>query len=295
MAKRGTSKKFQLMAVIQECMRHAATKDDFIALMESEGYKITWAPTRREITYISATGWHCCDTSLFQDRFLKERMEHEFEIRAELLYGRAHGEESSSAYEEDRADAVRAGTGNISGSDTTAHTAAHRDPVRDAGGNGTDRAPTENAGGTEHMAEGVPPQTVREAESVCNAGTDGRTAEGGEAYGADDRTGWEAEREIFFAAQNQTAQAASVSPGMGLADSGHDSDGTDYGGVASSLVQIGRRLEQSQSAEPVMDSTTQHHHTDSKTLRKEKEKKIALGHKADDHEDEQTYTWQQTM
>ena len=44
-----------------------------------------------------------------------------------------------------------------------------------------------------------------------------------------------------------------------------------------------------------MDSTTQHHHTDSKTLRKEKEKKIALGHKEDDHEDEQTYIWQQTM
>ena len=44
-----------------------------------------------------------------------------------------------------------------------------------------------------------------------------------------------------------------------------------------------------------MDSTTIHHHTDSKTLRKEKEKKIAHGHKADDHEDEEAYTWQQTM
>ena len=294
MAKRGTSKKFQLMAVIQESMRHAATKDDFIALMESEGYKITWTPKRREITYISATGWHCCDTSLFQDRFLKERMEHEFDIRAELLYGRTHGEESSSAYEKDRAEAVRAGTGNNSGSDTTAHTAAHRDSVRDAGGNGTDRAPTENVGGTEHMAEGVPPQTVRKTDSVCDTGADGRTAEGGEASGADDRTGWEAEREIFFAAQNQTAQVAPVASGMGLADSGYGSDGAGHGSVASALVQVGRRLEQSQYPAPVMDATTQHH-TDSKALRKEKKKKIALGHKADDHEDEQTYTWQQTM
>ena len=39
--------------------------------------------------------------------------------------------------------------------------------------------------------------------------------------------------------------------------------------------------------------TPAHHYTDSKTLRKEREKKIALGHKADDHEDEQN--WQQTM
>ena len=44
-----------------------------------------------------------------------------------------------------------------------------------------------------------------------------------------------------------------------------------------------------------MDSTTQHHHTDSKAFRKEKEKKITLGHKVDDREDEQTQTLQQTM
>ena len=160
-------------------------------------------------------------------------MEHEFEIRAELLYGRAHGKESSSAYEEGRAEAVRAGTGNNSGSDTTVHTAAHRDPVRDAGGDGTGRASTENAGGTRQLAAGVPPQAVREADSVCDAGTDGRTAESGEASGADDRTGWEAEREIFFAAQNQTTQTAPLSSGMGLADGGYGSDGAGYGSVAS--------------------------------------------------------------
>lgn len=37
------------------------------------------------------------------------------------------------------------------------------------------------------------------------------------------------------------------------------------------------------------------HHTDRKVLQKEREKKIALGHKADDHEDEVSYDWQQTM
>ena len=222
-------------------------------------------------------------------------MKSEFEIRAELLYGRAHGEESSSTYEEDRAEAVRAGTGSNSGSDTTVHTAAHRDPVRDAGSDGTDSAQTKNTGGARRLAEGVPPQTVREVDSICDTGADGRTAEGGEASGGDDRTGWETEREIFFAAQNQTAQAAPVASGMGLADSGHGSNGAGYGSVASALVEVGRRLEQSQSAEPVVDATTQHHHTDSKALRKEKQKKIALGHKEDDYEEEQTYTWQQTM
>ena len=41
------------------------------------------------------------------------------------------------------------------------------------------------------------------------------------------------------------------------------------------------------------DATTTHQHTDKKTLRKKREKKIALGHKEDDHEEEQT--WEQTM
>ena len=59
------------------------------------------------------------------------------------------------------------------------------------------------------------------------------------------------------------------------------------------MVGLGYRLEQSQFAAPVMDSTTMRHRSDRKTLRKEQEKKIALGHKEDDHEEEQT--WQQTM
>lgn len=41
------------------------------------------------------------------------------------------------------------------------------------------------------------------------------------------------------------------------------------------------------------DATTMHQHGDRKALRKEKAKKIALGHKEDDYEEEQN--WQQTM
>lgn len=290
-AARGQSKKLQLMNIINDCMHHASNRDEFIALMESEGYKVRWEKSRQNITYTTPSGWQCRDRLLFGDKYLKENMEHEFEIRAELFYGRTHGKESSSAYEADRAGASHtADTGGAAGAG-----ASRGDQLDDAGIHRAHREPVENLGGTERLADGVPTQAVRETDSVCDTGADGRTAEGGEASGADDRTGWEAEREIFFAAQNQAAQAAPGSSGMGLADSSYGSDGTGYGSVASALVEVGRRLEQSQSATPVMDATTQHHHTDSKTFRKEQEKKIALGHKADDHEDEQTYTWQQTM
>jgi len=134
-------------------------------------------------------------------------------------------------------------------------------------------------------------RALRDARLASDTDADGRTAGGGEASGGDDSTGWEKEREAFFSSQAQTAPTAPS--GLGWADGGHGGDGVGYGGVASALVQVGRRLEQSQFTAPVSDGTTQHHHTDSKTLRKEKQKKIALGHKGDDHEEEQT--WQQTM
>ena len=43
----------------------------------------------------------------------------------------------------------------------------------------------------------------------------------------------------------------------------------------------------------MIDTTTMHQYTDRKLLQKERQKKIALGHKEDDHEEEPT--WQQTM
>ena len=61
------------------------------------------------------------------------------------------------------------------------------------------------------------------------------------------------------------------------------------------VVQLGRSLERDQYTEPVIDSTTMRYYADSKTLRKEMDLKIARGHKADDHEEEQSHTWQQTM
>ena len=116
----------------------------------------------------------------------------------------------------------------------------------------------------------------------------GRSSEDGTASGADERTGWETERELFFSAQNQTSQTASTTHQY----SGIDLSANGGGSTASALVGLGHRLEQLQSAAPVMPVQ---HHTDRKVLQKEREKKIALGHKADDHEDEVSYDWQQTI
>ena len=273
-AARGQSKKLHLMNIINDCMRHASNRDEFIALMESEGYKVRWEKSRRNITYTTPSGWQCRDRLLFGDKYLKENMEYEFRIREEIIHGRAHGTESSRTHS----------ATDSAGADTSSRSASH---ARGMGGDGGVHLHTDSpCGETERVSE----EGQRTAGTAPLAGADGRTTERGEVSGADGGTGWEAEREAFFSAQDQPAQSGVSTPVSGSA--------VDPRGAVclmDDVVQLGRALERDQYAGPVMDSTTMHHHADRKTLRKEMELKIARGHKADDHEEEQTHTWQQTM
>lgn len=98
-AARGESKKLQLMNVINDCMRQAASREEFITLMESEGYKVRWETDRKNITYTNPDGWRCRDQKLFGDKYLKEMMELEFTVRAELIYGRTDGTQPSGIYD----------------------------------------------------------------------------------------------------------------------------------------------------------------------------------------------------
>ncbi len=275
-AARGQSKKLQLMNIINDCMRHASNREEFITLMASEGYKVRWEKSRKNITYTTPSGWQCRDRLLFGDKYLKENMEYEFRIREEIIYGRAHGNEPSHAAES---------KSNVS----SAESAAHRTPLPDAASGGAVGGPTGEHGEFEFVADGVPETSLQNTQRVSDTDAAGRVTETAGTPGADNRTGWETEREAFLSTQHQVAQTAAATPGW--SDVGSLADGD--GGVVSAVVGLGYRLEQSQPAEPVTDSTTTHHHADRKTLRKEKEKKIALGQKEDDHEEEQS--WQQTM
>lgn len=129
-AARGQSMKLQLMNIINDCMRHASNREEFIALMESEGYKVRWEKSRKNITYTTPSGWQCRDRLLFGDKYLKENMEYEFRIREEIIYGRAHGPEPARAFT----------AADSAGVEFTDH--AHCHPVSAAGG--SDDADTED-------------------------------------------------------------------------------------------------------------------------------------------------------
>ena len=140
------------------------------------------------------------------------------------------------------------------------------------------------------MADRVSEATVGDALRLSIQVPDGRAAEIGETFGANGRTGWEAEREIFLSSPVSEAVHSLGQSAPLVSDAGNH-----RGSLVGDVVQLGYTLERDQTSVPVIDSTTKYDRADSKLLRREKEKKIALGHKADDHEEEQTHTWQQTM
>ena len=267
-ALKGQSWKLRLMNTIDACMKHAADKDAFVSLMMSEGYAVRWESGRKYITYTAPDGLKCRDSKLHEEKYCKEAMEHEFRIRAEIVSARTQ--------------AAQPPADSAAGAGTTSRSTSHKSGL---GANdeihGCTVVPCRSADGS--VGER---QQADVAASHANAA--GRSAESGAASGADDRTGWETEREFFFSAQNQTSQTASATSQY----SGIDLSADGGGSTASALVGLGHRLEQIQPAAPVMPVQ---HHTDRKVLQKEREKKIALGHKADDHEDEVSYDWQQTM
>ena len=267
-ALKGQSWKLRLMNTIDACMKYAADRDAFVSLMASEGYAVRWENGRKYITYTTPDGMRCRDSKLHEEKYCKEVMEHEFRIRAEIVSARTQAAQPPA---DSAADA-----GTTSRSVSLESGLGANDEIH-----GCTVAPCGSA--DRYVGER---QQANVAASHADAA--GRSSEDGTPSGADDRTGWEAEREFFFSAQNQTSQTASAT----CQYSGIDLSADGGGSTASALVGLGHRLEQIQPAAPVMPVQ---HHTDRKVLQKEREKKIALGHKADDHEDEASYDWQQTM
>ena len=142
-ALKGQSWKLRLMNTIDECIKYAADKDAFISLMESEGYAVRWESSRKYITYTTPEGMRCRDSKLHEDKYLKEVMEHEFRIRAELVKRKLRTAETDRGIEADESVEQRA-------AEYAAGDTAHRDPVRSA----ADAEQAGKAGGRDELGTG---------------------------------------------------------------------------------------------------------------------------------------------
>ncbi len=186
-AAKGESWKFRLINTIDDCMRFAGSREEFISLMKSEGYAVRWEDSRKSITYTTPDGMKCRDNKLHEDRYLKEVMEYEFRIRKQLteqeVVAGAEADKSTEPAEQH-------------GAEFTGHT--HCDSVSAAGG--SDSVDAENG--------------IHRAGSTCDAGVSSepeiphRSDSGAEFHGGDTEsidandfsagTGWEEERKAYL-------------------------------------------------------------------------------------------------
>lgn len=81
MVMKGESWKFALMYTIDNAMKKAKTKQEFMDEMRRNGYEVLWTDERKHITYICPNGMKCRDIKLHQEKYRKEKMELEFELR----------------------------------------------------------------------------------------------------------------------------------------------------------------------------------------------------------------------
>ena len=272
-AAKGESRKLELMRVIDECMHYAGSREEFLVLLRAEGYAANWSPTRKNITYTTPGGRKCRDRKLHMMKYLKENMEAEFGYRTEIDHGGIDG----AAQEIDGRGAA-AGTGRDGDGtklERDAQNAARSVSAADAAGREPENAP--DAGGS----AGIPDQNADERRKIRE-------------------TGWEPEREVFFRLQStdreyeacpdrgsERYEEAAFGYGTGSAEENSPLRvGINYGSdLVRGAVRLGRAVEQLTDAAPPCDAAALPSHIDRKRRKKLQQKKNALGHAEDDHED----------
>ena len=272
-ASKGESWKFELMRVIDECMRCAGNREEFLILLRSEGYDATWTDSRKNITYTTPDGRKCRDSKLHIEKYLKENMEAEFGYRTE-------NDNTRNVDAAQKAD----GRGATAGTQRDGHgTELERD--------------AQNAAQSVSAADAVRYGPENASDESRSAGISDQDANERRKFR---ETGWEPERKVFFRLQRADREYQN---GAEYSDERNESAAFQYdaGGEEENLplrvdldygsdlvrgaVRFARAVEQMTDNAPVRDGTTTPPHIDSKRRKKLRQKKTALGHAEDDHKD----------
>ena len=272
-ASKGESWKFELMRVIDECMRCAGNREEFLVLLRSEGYNATWTDSRKNITYVTPDGRKCRDNKLHIEKYLKENMEAEFGYRTE-------NDNTRNVDAAQKAD----GRGTTAGTQRDGHGAELECAARNAG----QAVPAADAVGCK--PENAPNERGRTGDLDRDAD---------ECRGIFE-TGWEPEREVFFRLQSTDREyedcpdrdseryeetAFGYSTGSAEENSPVRMDLNRGIDLVRDAVRLGRAVEQMTDDVPQRDASTMPPHIDSKRRKKLWQKKTALGHAEDDHVD----------
>jgi len=265
-AKRGESFKWELMNVINQVMKQAKSKKQFCYMMKQQGYDVRWEDNRKYITYTCPNKRKCRDNKLHGDKYRKEMLEHEFEIRR-----------TESDVQQGVVGSVRHSADSL-GARFQLESTDRIEPtyVAGAAGNTANAVDVVNESRDRTGAENSPLRAESEyrnlsgaAESnVGNHDFSNRAVE--ESNSRPLITGWEAERAVWLEAERTRRVQAQAQLENAQVDSGL-TVGIDS--VVGGVTAVASLIED----ESADDTEYAREHTDSKALAEERERKEALG------------------
>lgn len=215
-AAKGQSWKLELAVQINDVMSVAANKDEFLALMNGEGYGVTWTEDRKYITYQCPNGMKCRDNKLHEHKYSKEAMELEFRIRAEILRGITDAASPDTTKSRRRRSLLLRYGAELEGP------AGPGAEAQRAASGTAETATGSDDGGENEQAPGLADGSAQQSDGA-DGGTDGAVSEnadsGGEGLyerGPDGslrfvETGWERERLLFLRAAERAQRDAALS------------------------------------------------------------------------------------
>jgi len=203
-ARNGSSWKRNMIIAIVSAMKKSGSKEEFIKEMKRKGYEVKWSDSRKNITFIESDNpkHRCRDDNLHYEKFLKENISNEFEIRRSYM---EHGEQMQS----DAGLHLEHG-GRTVGDDSGQRQMGRADqssevPEPGDGRSGEGRGSYAGRGKSEpdsrldkisaDSAVGGVRNIPREDSDLGSRGNEQETAGSGKGTV---RTGWEAERTVYF-------------------------------------------------------------------------------------------------
>lgn len=270
MVMKGESWKFALMFTIDNAMKKSKTKKEFVDEMKRNGYEVLWTDERKYITYTCPNGMKCRDIKLHQEKYRKEKMELEFELRR-IETEKCTEESYSQRYDSEDGTSI---TGNNRGErllesvDTTEQKS--ESTVESNFGESSERRYNQSLFGTDYSST--------EKENFRAGKHDSETVEG--SGNNTDRTGWEYEREYAFGRKTDERSAERTEREMDSDILWNDDRSSST--LPDSFYFVGNLFK-------MIDNQTRYHRKRIKLSQKEIEKRLAHGQKTDGYEEYEDY------
>lgn len=258
------------MFTIDNAMKKCKTKEEFIDEMKKNGYEVLWTDARKYITYTCPNRMKCRDIKLHQEKYRKEKMELEFELRrietekctAESYSQRYDSKDGTGITSNNRGERLLESTDK---SEQNTKSAVEYNRAESSGRENNQSLFGTNYSSTEKENDGARKYNSETAEELGN-GTD--------------RTGWEDERGYAFGRKREKRPVGQTEKEM---DSDILWNDDRYSSVLSYTLYFAGDLFK------MINNQTKYHRKRIKLSQKEIEKRLAHGQKSDGYEEYEDY------